>query len=82
MGDTTDHIHLHRIDPTVNMYRFYSLSIQPTLFGDVSVIRNWGRIGTKGQAMIHTCERLDEAHAILSRIAAMKRRKGYRSPTG
>ncbi|UEM18339.1 WGR domain-containing protein (plasmid) [Bradyrhizobium barranii subsp. barranii] len=39
-------LHLRRIDTTRNMRRFYLLSIQPTLFGGVSLIRNWGRIGT------------------------------------
>jgi hypothetical protein len=40
--------HLHRIDPARNMARFYVLSIQPTLFGGASLIRNWG--GSEGTA--------------------------------
>ena len=34
-----------RIDNARNMARYYTLSIQPTLFGEV---RYWGRIGTRG----------------------------------
>ncbi|MEJ6871814.1 WGR domain-containing protein, partial [Bradyrhizobium japonicum] len=47
-------LHLRRIDITRNMRRFYLLSIQPTLFGGVSLIRDWGRIGTTGQTMVQT----------------------------
>lgn len=53
-------VHLQRIDPTQNMRRFYTLAIQPTLFGGASVIRNWGRIGTNGQSMMETFDSEDE----------------------
>ncbi|MDI2111475.1 WGR domain-containing protein, partial [Bradyrhizobium sp. Mp64] len=35
-------LHLRRIDTTRNMRRFYLLSIQPTLFGGVSIARRSG----------------------------------------
>jgi hypothetical protein len=44
-------LHLRRVDPTRNMRRFYTFTIQPTLFGGSSLIRHWGRIGTNGQSM-------------------------------
>lgn len=62
------------------MHRFYMLAIQPTLFGGVSVIRNWGRIGSSGQTMIQTFDAEAEADAALSRLEREKRRKGYREP--
>jgi len=80
MDTPSDDIHLHRIDPAINMHRFYSLSIQPTLFGGASVIRNWGRIGRQGQAMIQTFEAIEEARSELRRIKSAKLRKGYRAP--
>ncbi len=80
MEDAPDYIHLHRIDPDRNMYRFYGLTLQPTLFGGASVIRNWGRIGTQGQAMVQTFDNIDEASGALKRIEATKRRRGYRPP--
>jgi predicted DNA-binding WGR domain protein len=43
---------LHRIDPDRNMARFYGMSIAPTPFGDTSLMRAWGRIGTCGQHRI------------------------------
>ncbi len=70
--------HLRRIDPTQNMRRFYTLAIQPTLFGGASVIRNWGRIGTSGQSMMETYDSADEAQTAAMRLERTKRRRGYR----
>jgi len=70
-------VHLRRIDPTQNMRRFYTLAIQPTLFGGASVIRNWGRIGTNGQSMMETFDNEDDAAAALLRLERAKRRRGY-----
>lgn len=81
MRTPLDDIHLHRVDPAINMRRFYSLSLQPNLFGGVSVIRNWGRIGTNGQAMIETFDEPEEAHRALKRLEAMKKRRGYWVPS-
>ncbi|NOD78477.1 WGR domain-containing protein, partial [Ruegeria sp. HKCCD4332] len=53
LTDTTP-VHLIHVDPDVNMARFYGIELQPTLFGEVSVLRTWGRIGTNGQAMMVT----------------------------
>lgn len=33
---------LDRIDPARNMARYYVLSIEPTLFDDSSLVREWG----------------------------------------
>ncbi len=32
---------LHRIDPDRNMARFYTMSVQPSLFGEWSLFREW-----------------------------------------
>jgi WGR domain len=37
---------LTRIDPTRNINRFYVVQVMPTLFGDWSVMREWGRCGS------------------------------------
>ena len=71
-------IHLRRIDPSQNMRRFYSLSIQPTLFGGASLVRDWGRIGTRGQSMIETFDTGFEADDAMMRLERTKRRRGYR----
>lgn len=40
---------LERRDPSRNMARFYVLAIEPTLFGDMALVREWGRIGSLGR---------------------------------
>ncbi|MGV1963616.1 WGR domain-containing protein (plasmid) [Agrobacterium tumefaciens] len=75
--EETGPVHLHRIDTTQNMRRFYMLAIQPTLFGGASVIRNWGRIGSSGQTMVDTFDREEDADTALARIERSKKRRGY-----
>jgi predicted DNA-binding WGR domain protein len=48
------HLVLHRIDPEQGIRRFYSLMIERDLFGTVRLVRNWGRIGTRGQDLMQT----------------------------
>ena len=69
---------LRRVDPTRNMARFYGLSLQPTLFGEVSVVRSWGRIGTRGRIKIATHASGEGAATDFARLEAAKRRRGYR----
>ena len=76
-SDADRPIHLRRIDPTQNMRRFYSLAIQPTLFGGASVIRNWGRIGTNGQSMMETFDQAEEAKIAMAKLQRTKQRRGY-----
>lgn len=70
-------LHLSRIDPAQNMRRFYRLTIQRDLFGDVSLIRIWGRIGSRGRQIVDAYA--DEGKAInaLMALAQQKRRRGY-----
>ncbi|MEO3388325.1 WGR domain-containing protein [Mesorhizobium sp. CAU 1741] len=69
---------LHRIDPAGNMARFYALSIEPSLFGDLALTRRWGRIGTLGSQIIEL--HADRATATLAfrRHERRKRQRGYR----
>jgi predicted DNA-binding WGR domain protein len=56
-----DHICLTKRVPVRNQHRFYLLSVQPTLFGGWSLIREWGRIGSPGRVRIDVCASLDAA---------------------
>ena len=40
---------LTRIDASQNVHRFYRIEVVPGLFGDWSLVREWGRIGQPGQ---------------------------------
>jgi len=72
---------LHRRDPDRNMARFYRLSLEPNLFGGVSLVRNWGRIGTAGRLRIDLHPSESAAEFARAEIAARKRRRGYGTPT-
>lgn len=74
---TYPHLLLHRIDPKLNMARFYALSIEATLFADHAVVRRWGRIGTQGRTMTQMHESAGAAIAAFSHLASAKRRRGY-----
>lgn len=37
-------ITLTKIDASRNMARFYTIDVQPTLFGEFALTREWGRI--------------------------------------
>ncbi|WP_141340307.1 WGR domain-containing protein [Bradyrhizobium sp. USDA 3458] len=73
----TEPVHLRRVDAARNMRRFYLLSLQPTLFGGVAVVRNWGRIGTSGQTMMQTFDDSARAGEAFDRLERTKRRRGY-----
>lgn len=72
-------IDLKRIDPALNMRRFYRMSVQRDLFGGASLIREWGRIGFRGQQMVE--RHADEGLAVnaLMKLVRKKRRRGYRT---
>lgn len=68
---------LQRIDKTRNMQRGYELSIQPGLFGDVTVVRHWGRIGTVGQTREYWFQDEPEAAAMAEAVLRQKEKRGY-----
>ncbi|OLP61668.1 hypothetical protein BJF93_08680 [Xaviernesmea oryzae] len=71
-------IHLRRIDPARNMARFYRLTLEPSLFGPVSMVREWGRIGTRGHRRIDLFDRPQEAEAAHEALLRQKLARGYR----
>jgi predicted DNA-binding WGR domain protein len=70
--------YFRRIDGPRNMARFYILSLEPTLFGEVAVLRHWGRIGTRGRQALSLHGTRAEAECVLSRQIARRRKRGYR----
>ncbi len=71
------HLDLVRLVPSENMARFYGIALQPTLFGEVAVVRCWGRIGTRGRVMGITYPDAEQASAALVKLEKTKRRRGY-----
>lgn len=73
------HVDLVRIVPSENMKRFYGIALQPTLFGEVAVVRSWGRIGTRGRAMAVTYQTAEQAAEACSELECQKHRRGYKT---
>lgn len=68
---------LRRVDPAQNMRRFYLMQVQPDLFGGASLVREWGRIGSRGRVLVE--HHADEGEAVTSLLtmARVKSRRGY-----
>ncbi|MBY3246345.1 WGR domain-containing protein [Rhizobium laguerreae] len=78
MSRMSFHLHCQRIDASRNMARYYTLAIEPTLFGETAVVRSWGRIGRRGGERTDVFGTEQEAVAHFLDLARRKRRKGYR----
>ena len=70
-------IHLHRVNAEASLARFYHIDIAPTLFGEVSVLRSWGRIGTHGRTSVETCPTPVEAETAADRTLRQKVQRCY-----
>jgi predicted DNA-binding WGR domain protein len=55
--ETVSYIVLERRDPTRNMARYYVLSLEPSLFGDTALVRQWGRLGHASRQRMMDCLR-------------------------
>ena len=70
-------IRIERVDPETNMYRYYRLRLMPDLFGGMSLLREWGRIGTQGQQRIDCFEDAGRAADAMVALYRAKQRRGY-----
>jgi predicted DNA-binding WGR domain protein len=68
---------LYRIDASKRMHRFYRLDVQPDLFGQWCLMREWGRIGSTGQVRSSPFPTAQEADAALNKHRRVKERRGY-----
>jgi predicted DNA-binding WGR domain protein len=68
---------LRRIDPAKNMARFYAMEVQLDLFGAITLMKQWGRLGTGGRIAGEPYASLALAVNALECQAARKRRRGY-----
>ena len=60
------------------MAQFYSLMIERDLFGEVRLVRAWGRIGTQESELVQVFATEAEASEALRALAGAKRRRGDR----
>jgi predicted DNA-binding WGR domain protein len=71
-------LYVERTDEARNMARFYAMTIELNLFGEVSLTRRWGRIGAQGQMKVQHFARERDAVAAFLDLLRQKRRRGYR----
>jgi predicted DNA-binding WGR domain protein len=66
-------------NPEQNKYRFYRMTVQRSLFGNLILTRSWGRIGSKRPREIH--KEFADADTLMRevrRILTVRQRHGYR----
>ena len=64
---------LTSVDPDKNRARWYTLAVQPRLFGGVDVIRRWGRLGNNGGSEMS--EAFDTEEQAATRVDAIIRQR-------
>jgi len=70
-------IYLTKIEPARNMARFYLLDVQPTLFGEWTLVKEWGRIGRGGQSRRVSFVGRAEAEEAFGRAVKQRLRRRY-----
>lgn len=70
-------IYLERHDPDKNMHRFYQIYVAPGIFGDWSLVREWGRVGSPGTVRKEWFDTEDEAINAAQQLSQSKQKGGY-----
>ena len=67
-----------RIDHAANCERFYTLAWQRDLWGDVALVRSWGRIGSQGSRRLEgTYPDRQSARALAERLIRRRIKRRY-----
>lgn len=69
--------HLHRIDPSANMHRYYRMHLAPDLFGGCALVREWGRIGLSCACRVELHADEGRAQDRLLELRRAKTARGY-----
>ena len=71
------HMILTRTDPARNLHRFYVVQLAPTLFGEWTLLREWGRIGSPGTVRMTSFERQADAEQAADHTIKRRLSHGY-----
>lgn len=74
-----NHIYLERHDQDKNMHRFYQMFVTPGIFGDWSLVREWGRAGSPGTVRKDWFDTEGEAINAGQKLCDAKQKKGYQT---
>jgi predicted DNA-binding WGR domain protein len=72
---------LTRTDASCNLHRFYVVQLTPTLFGEWTLMREWGRIGSPGTVRATSFERQADAERAEQHTIKRRLNHGYRIGT-
>lgn len=70
-------IHLERVDPERNCFRYYGIFVEENLFGDRSLVIRWGRIGRIARERIAASGSAEQMLARAVKLQVTKCRRGY-----
>ena len=73
------YVYFTSIDPARNRYRFYTLTWQHGLWGEVSLVRSWGRIGGRGRSCSHIYEDQSAGQKEAARLVTRRLQRGYQA---
>jgi predicted DNA-binding WGR domain protein len=68
---------LTHADASRNLHRFYVVQLAPTLFGEWTLLREWGRIGSPGTVRLMSFERHKDAEQAARRVIKRRLNHGY-----
>ena len=69
---------LEKVVPAKNQARFYRLTLSPNLFGGVSLVREYGRLGQHGgHIRFDLCDDENAVIEAFKRLLKQKLRRGY-----
>ena len=69
---------LTKIDASRNWHRFYTIYVMRNLFGEWSVMREWGRIGSPGRVTLQSFASEEEARRAERVSLRLRERHGYK----
>jgi predicted DNA-binding WGR domain protein len=72
---------LERVNPDRNEYRFYEITIQPTLFRDYALNVFWGRIGMPARHRVAQSGSFEEVEEAAEKLERSKMKRGYEPRT-
>jgi predicted DNA-binding WGR domain protein len=79
LAQFTQYIRFASIDPTRNRFRFYTLTWQPGLWDEVSLVRSWGRIGKRGRSCSHIFNDQNDGRKEAARLVTRRLQRGYQA---
>ena len=68
---------LECINPDRNMFRFYEIRVEPTLFDEHALFICWGRIGKRARQRIACTGPYQEIEALALKLEKTKLKRGY-----